>query len=741
MPLQIEDALSSLSFQHGVPIDLSPDGKWVAYTLKDPRRGEKTDDERYGFFTRSGVRIFEVGCDVWIANTTSGQSKCLTSGEGSSWGPVWSPDGNHLVFYSDRDGQVRLWRWDKATDTLRQVSDITVRPYFGDEVVRWTPDSRKVLCKVVPEGMTLEDTLDLIVGPPEATDDEKRDSQPSTLIYRSPIVSEQDDCAEEPQENTLEADVTNIYLADLALINVSDGNVERVVCREKVTGYWLSPDATRAAFIVLKEDSYDIAVVSLSDFDTHVVASDVQNEQKFSVSWSPDGTLLSYTSAGDCFIASVNGEGPQNLTSASQSSFANVYRAPLWDVSGENLYLLASDTLWRISMAARSVNAVAQIPDQHLIEVISPASGGRFWSPEGGKSLYLITRIDKTKKIEFYKVNLSTGKFNRLMEAEANCGSPAILRIDVSDDNQRVIYTRQDAQRCEDIWIADVDFENPRQLTHVNPVDDTVVMGTGRLINWRSLDGEELRGALLLPANYEPGKQYPLVVWVYGGDHGGDRVNRFGLVGPGVDNLQLLATRGYAVLFPDAPLQKGTPMQDLAKTVLPGVDRAVEMGIADPERLGVMGHSYGGYCTLGLIAQTTRFKAAIASGGTGNLISAYGTMRRDGSTYSLPWAETGQGRMDGTPWELRDRYIENSPAFYLDRIQTPLLLLHGELDNAVPSFLADEIFVGLRRLGKWVMYAKYEGESHAPMDWEYANQIDYWNRIITMFDNFLKPSK
>ena len=734
MPLQIEDALSSLSFQNGVPIDLSPDGKWVAYTLKDPRRGEKVDDERYGFFTQTGVHIVTVACDIWITNTTSGQSKCLTGGKGSSWGPVWSPDGNHLVFYSDRDGQARLWRWDKATDTLRQVSDITVRPYFVDEVVRWTPDSRKVLCKVIPEGMTLEDTLDLIVGPPKAIQNKKRDSQPSTLIYRSPIVSEQDDCAEEPQENTLDADVTNVYLADLALIDVFNGSVERLARRLKVIGYWLSPDGEKVAFTVLTEKAYDIAVVSLSDLCTRVVASDVQNEQKFSVSWSPEGDLLSYTSEGDCLIASIGGEGPQNLTSASHLSFANVYRAPLWDVLGENLYLLASDTLCRISIADSSVNAVTQIPNRRLIEVVSPARGGHFWSPDEGESLYLMARDDKTKKIGFYKVNLSTGQFNQLMEIDANCGSPAILTIDVSDDNQRVIYTRQDAQRCEDIWIADVDFQNPRQLTHVNPVDDTVVMGTGRLINWRSLDGEELYGALLLPANYEPGKRYPLVVWVYGSDRGGDRVNQFGLVGPGINNLQLLATRGYAVLFPDAPLQKGTPMQDLAKTVLPGVDRAVEMGIADPERLGVMGHSYGGYCTLGLIAQTTRFKAAISSGGYGNLIGSYGQMRRDGSTY-------GESKLGGTPWQYRDRYIENSPVFYLDRVQTPLLLLHGELDNAVPSFLADEIFVGLRNLGKWVMYAKYEGESHAPADWGYANQVDYWNRIITMFDTFLKPSR
>ena len=734
MPLRIEDALSSLSFQNGVPIDLSPDGKWVAYTLKDPRRGEKIDDERYGFFTRSGVRIFDLGCDVWITNTTSGQSKCLTGGEGNSWGSVWSPDGNYLIFYSDRDGQARLWMWEKAADTLRRVSNITVRPYFGDEVVRWTPDSRKVLCKILPERMTLEDTLNLIVGPPRAIDAEKRDSQSSRLIYRSPIVSKQDDCVEDPEENTLDAEVTNVYLADLALINVSDGNVERVVCRQKVTGYWLSPDSTKVAFIVLKEDSYDIAVISLSDCCPHVIASDVQNEHKFSVSWAPEGDLLSYTSEGDCFIASVEGEGPQNLTAASQLSFGNTYRAPLWDASGQNLYLLASDALWRISIVDSSVNAVTQIPDRRLIEVVLPAGGGRFWSPDGGKSLYLIARDDKTKRIGFYKVNLSAGQFNQLMEANANCGSPAILTIDVSDDSQRVIYTRQDAQRCEDIWIADVDFQNPRQLTHVNPSDDAAVMGTGISINWRSLDGEELCGALLLPSYYDAGKRYPLVAYVYGGDRGGDKVNQFGLVGPGINNLQLLATRGYAVLYPDAPLQIGTPMQDLAKTVLPGVDRVVEMGIADPERLGVMGHSFGGYCTLALIAQTIRFKAAISSGGYGNWIGNYGQMRRDGSTY-------GETKLGSTPWQSRDRYIENSPVFYLDRIQTPLLLLHGELDNAVPSFLADEIFVGLRSLGKWVMYVKYEGESHAPADWEYANQVDYWNRMITMFDTFLKPSR
>jgi dipeptidyl aminopeptidase/acylaminoacyl peptidase len=181
-------------------------------------------------------------------------------------------------------------------------------------------------------------------------------------------------------------------------------------------------------------------------------------------------------------------------------------------------------------------------------------------------------------------------------------------------------------------------------------------------------------------------------------------------------------------------------MQDLVKNVMPGVDKVVEMGVADPGRLGLMGHSYGGYSVLSLIVQTTRFKAAIASASQGNLISSYGQIGKDGSAWAVGWLEEGQGRMGGTPWQFRDRYIENSPVFYLDRVKTPLLIVHGALDNTVPPFLADETFVGLRRLGKEVVYAKYEGEGHWQGEWGYANQVDYWNRVIDWFKSHLQDS-
>ena len=213
-------------------------------------------------------------------------------------------------------------------------------------------------------------------------------------------------------------------------------------------------------------------------------------------------------------------------------------------------------------------------------------------------------------------------------------------------------------------------------------------------------------------------------------------VNRYGGAGNEHYNLHLFSSRGYAVLLPDTPLTVGTPMSDLAKTVLPAVDKTIEMGIADPDRLGVMGASYGGYSTLALIVQTERFKAAVMDVGFGNLSSMYGAMLKSGMPFHVSWAEEGQGRMGGPPWQFPERYVQNSPAFFLNKIETPLLISQGGMD--VSPFQADEIFVGLRRLGKKVVYVRYENEGHGIE--HPSNRIDYWNRVLEWFESHLRPA-
>ncbi len=192
------------------------------------------------------------------------------------------------------------------------------------------------------------------------------------------------------------------------------------------------------------------------------------------------------------------------------------------------------------------------------------------------------------------------------------------------------------------------------------------------------------------------------------------------------------------MLFPDSITNVGTPMRDIAKSVLPGIDKVIELGVADPDRIGVMGHSHGGYSTMALIVQSARFKAAISADGTADLISSYGHMFEDGFSVDIGWAERGEGKMGGPPWQRRDQYLENSPFFYFDRVKTPLLLIHGAADRRVPVWLGDQAFVGLRRLGKEVTYVKYKDEDHSPLYWGFANQLDYCNRIIAWFDDHLK---
>src|SRR5262249_60283231 len=158
---------------------------------------------------------------------------------------------------------------------------------------------------------------------------------------------------------------------------------------------------------------------------------------------------------------------------------------------------------------------------------------------------------------------------------------------------------------------------------------------------------------------------------------GSDGVNRFGRSGMGVDNRQLLATRSIAVLAVDAPVRPGTPARDLLKAVMPGVDQVVNMGIADPDRLGVMGHSNGGYSTLALITQTSRFRAAVSRAGPADWVSGYGLMDKAGSAGFAFYCENDTIRpaLGGPPWHYPQLYIENSRSFHLDRLRTPLLLI------------------------------------------------------------------
>jgi dipeptidyl aminopeptidase/acylaminoacyl peptidase len=744
LPLSVEDALKLRSFGESA-FRFSPDGERLAYVVRDNQKSNPRYQETQA---RTGVPWHATRADIYIVGRKTNESINLTAGQANNWLPAWSPDGQFLAFYSDRDGsgQARVWIWDVAKNELRKVSDVDVR---GDGI-EWSPDGKALFVTTVPRDLSPEDFAKMLSSGNSHPSDYDSHKTPgsSVILYRGAPISPNTQAASTSDPWNLD-----LYLRDLVSIELSSGRATLIAHGQRITKFLLSPDGSRLAYSrpnrFERADSqqilFDILTVDIFGKEQRNLASNIRLDYDGgALSWSPDGSHLSFHAGGvgdkahDCFVVDLSSGKLENLTHLQPERPSDrKAETPLWDAKGKNIYFVNDGELWRASLERSSAARVAQIPN-HEIRLMMSYSQGQLWTLNHGEATIVVTHDDLGRQDGFYRVDLNTGRNAKLLENGQCYTCSGQNHIAAARENGgRLAYVAEEAGNSPDIWISSPEFQSPQRLTHVNPQLDRYHFGTAQLVSWSSVDGEELYGVLLLPSNYVKGTRYPLILWVYGGDTLSDHFDHFGLAGTGPLNLQMLATRGYAVLLPDAPQHLGTPMLDLAKTILPGVDKVISMGIADPDRLGVMGHSYGGYSVLSLIVQTGRFKAALEADGMGDLISAYGEMQRDGTAFQVSNTEQDQGMMGGTPWQFRERYIENSPLFYFDRVGTPLLIVHGSEDRAVAPFLGDQVFVALRRLGKDVEYAKYEGEDHSPLSWSYPNQTDFCNRMIGWFGRHL----
>ena len=751
-PLQIEELVRMKSF-HGAPV-FSLDGKWLAYVIKSRPATHAVSREEH---LRTGVGGRELGCDIFVLSMATREAKNLTEGIGANWAPVWSPDNRYLAFLSDRDGseQSKLWIWDSRDNKLRKASEAAIRA-GALQHIEWSRDSQKIFTGVVPEGMTGTSYADSISSGQDVTESSAKHDA-TVLVYESGTSATVSGRRASGPTLSIADD-----LRDIAEIDIQSGKITRLVRNQRIAFFHLTPDGSHLVYSVpqkLEADGsqqilFDLAVLEMSRGRQTVVVSDVRLELFGRFSVSPDSSWIAYIAndAGghscEVFLTSVTGGKSRSIThcsgsrdnSGSEMPQRISLPTPLWAIDGKTVFFISKDALWRASVDAGTAIRAGSI-EGHTVKQVFSLPDDVLWSPDSGRSVALVARNDATKEDSFQTIDLTTGR-NRKMLERGECysceGAIDSRFVATSREPGSVAYLAESAERAADLWLLDWHSGDPQQLTQVNPELAKSKMGAAELISWLDDDGREQHGALLRPADYIPGAKYPLLVLVYGGVRMSGDLYRFEGHERGMPffHPQLFASRGYAVLMPDAPQNLGTPMQDLAKTVLPGINTVIERGIADPQRLGVMGHSYGGYSTLCLLVQTNRFKAAVDAAGMAEMIGLYGEMERDGTAFGTSAETTMQ--LGGDPWQVRDRYIENSPIFFLDRIETPLMILEGAEDREVASFLTDEIFVDMRRLGKTVSYVKYLGEPHVPGG--YSHQIDIGTRILDWFDLYLKAA-
>ena len=256
------------------------------------------------------------------------------------------------------------------------------------------------------------------------------------------------------------------------------------------------------------------------------------------------------------------------------------------------------------------------------------------------------------------------------------------------------------------------------------------------LVRFRSSNGDRLDAVLFKPADFDPKKKYPLIVYIY--ERLSQRVHSFTDPRPGHSiNISQYVSNGYLVLTPDIAYRIGYPGESAMNCVLPAIDTVVERGFVDEKAIGIQGHSWGGYQIAYMLTRTNRFKAASAGAPVANMISAYDGIRWGSGLPRQFQYERGQSRIGGSPWQMPLRFIENSPIFTADRVTTPLLMIHNDGDDAVPWYQGVEYFLALRRLGKAEVYLfNYNGEPHGLR--QRANQKDYTRRLQNFFDHHLK---
>ncbi|GAB3992458.1 prolyl oligopeptidase family serine peptidase [Spirosoma daeguense] len=299
-------------------------------------------------------------------------------------------------------------------------------------------------------------------------------------------------------------------------------------------------------------------------------------------------------------------------------------------------------------------------------------------------------------------------------------------------------YYKGNFQEPINLYKTDTTLAKPIQLTRTNPQQDSIRWGSVELVKWTGTNGIRLEGLLFKPEGFDPKKKYPMLTYFY--ERNAETLNDYRAPAPSRStiNISYCVSNGYLVFIPDIVYNTGQPGPNAYDCIVPGVLSLLDRGFVDRDRLGIQGQSWGGYQTAYIITRTNLFRAAEAGAPVANMTSAYGGIRWETGLVRQFQYEKTQSRIGGTLWEKPMNYIENSPLFFANRIETPLMMTHNDADGAVPWYQGIELFSALRRLNKPVWMLVYNGEGHNLTQRHNAKDLSI--RLYQYFDYYLKDA-
>ncbi|MDQ7066402.1 MAG: S9 family peptidase [candidate division KSB1 bacterium] len=449
---------------------------------------------------------------------------------------------------------------------------------------------------------------------------------------------------------------------------------------------------------------------------------------------SPDGKAIAFGARptpkvpdffnSDLYILELDTKKPQPKKLVEQPG---IDTDPHFSPDGQTVVFSSTDgvkewirnrNLYRIPVSGGRPKNITKNFDEHASFVA--------WSSDGN---YVYFYATEGVARHLYRVPARGGKVKKITGGHSVHGA-----FDVSPDGRTIVFMRENAEHPDELFVSRVSRYEPKQVSAVNAIADEYRIADSEIISWKGADGWTIEGILTKPVDYQPGQRYPLILLIHGGP-AGVFVNSF-TASPGRP-VQWLAAKGYAVLMPN-PRGSGGYGEKFRKAnlrdwggkdyrdIMAGVDFVIQRGIADPDRMGVMGWSYGGFMTSWIITQTERFKAARVGAGVTNLYSFYGqTDIPDFMEFyfaSLPWTDAAV-------------FKKHSALYFIDRVKTPTLILHGENDLRVPLAQGRELYTALKEMGVPVEFVVYPRQGHGVREPRLMRDVAL--RTVAWFDRWI----
>ena len=693
-----------------------------------------------------------VGNGIYLSNLDSGALIILDTDSSVYSGLVWDDEDALRSEWGAKGNALAVLKGQSADSLMHRENELIVLQNLGSSPVKTVlnPDRHENFSN----GMVISENRDLSwssngervfigIRPQEPKMEMDRDTIPNVDVFHW-----KDDRIQTVQERQANRDRRFTYVASFSPANESFARLTDEEMREMnfskhnlyMIGRDEKPYISDLNWGVSPADLYRVNV-------TNGERTRFAEEIKRTMGFSPDGRYYIYQKLAEqdtiLYVYDVEQNRNVNLTESAPVSFIDVdhpyphesptYGVVGWTSDGEHVIMNHKHDLWMLALdGSEAVNITQGVGEreQIIFRYVSLDEDAEYI--DTSQDLLLSAFGRWTKKDGFYSLRVGNNPRSLVYE-DVSFGNPEKAR-----DANRIILTRETFVEFPDYYRTTPRFRNFTKITDANPQQSEYAWGERRvLVDFENSKGIRLQGTLTLPANYEPGNRYPMIVYFY--ERMSDRHHQYSM--PVYDDrphMSTYASNGYLVFMPDIVFEFGRPGTSSLDAITAGTQKVIDLGYADPERLGLQGHSWGGYQSSFILTQTDLFATVVTGAPPTNLTSFYNNIYGSSGTNHHGIMEIGQVRMGRgvTPWTHREMYQRENPMFYVPDIEIPFMILHGTDDGAVDWMQGLEFYNAARRMGKEVVLLSYPNEGHH-LGRE-ANQIDFQIRMKEWFDHYVK---